>query len=284
MKFVEVEMTGGLGNQLFKWANGFRISQELNATLVLNTSFYERLKLSPETSKRLFELNQFPLINLSFIELRKRGFLDPRLQALGTSTKLVSIIGEDSVDTSGDRPYSLIKGNFESLKYLPARDIVREMFDSFQSSDWLVTHQDLISQNEIVAIHVRLGDFLNLPEIYNILPERYYIEAIQVTRAHFPNADLWLFTDDINEAEKIFPNLVSKVDKIFCAPEIQPREILRLMSMAKAIVCANSTFSWWASFLAKADTLSIIPSRFNKISGDKTAENLKMSSQVVLPV
>lgn len=284
MKLVEVEMTGGLGNQLFKWSNGFRVAQELNASLILNTSFYRRLKLSPQTSKREFELGQFSRINQTFHEFKNRGFLNPRLEKLGLATKLVNIVREESLETAGRRPYSIIKGNFEALRFMSNRDLVRNMFDSAEKSDWLTSHQELISRNQVIAVHIRLGDFLKLPETYNILPETYYLEAVKIARKHYPNADLWLFTDDIETAERHFTNIVSKVDMIFGDSNIHAREIMSLMSMASGIVCANSTFSWWASFLAKTDTLSIMPSRFNLIPGDKTAESLQMPTQIILPV
>lgn len=284
MKIVEVEMTGGLGNQLFKWSNGFRIAQELNATLILNTSFYERLQRSPLTSSRTFELNQFPQIKQTFFEIKKRGFLNPRFERLGHAAKLVNIVREDSLRTVGDRPYSVIKGNFEALRYLPDRDLVRQLFNSAQKSEWLIRHQKLMSQNQVVVIHIRLGDFLKFPETYNILPERYYLEAVKIARKHFANAEIWLFTDDLKTAKKKFTNLIPKTDMLFGDPNIQPREILSLMSKANGIVCANSTFSWWASFLAKNETLSILPSRFNLIPDDKTAESLQMPTQIILPV
>jgi hypothetical protein len=284
MKFIEVEVTGGLGNQLFKWSNGLRIAQELNATLILNTSFYKRLKNTPETSKRIFELNQIQLINETFIEIKQRGFLYPRLQKIGESTKLIQIVNEESLSISERTPYFLVKGNFESFKYLPDRDSVREMFQSGVGRDWLAEHQEFVLENQVIAIHIRLGDFLAWPEIYNILPEDYYLEAIKIARVHFPHSSLWLFTDDEIGAEKLFPTVMIKIDKIIASSDIPPRETLNLMSKANAIICANSTFSWWASFLAESDTVSIIPSKFNKISGDMTAENLRMPSQIVLPV
>lgn len=284
MKIVEVEMTGGLGNQLFKWSNGLRVAQELNATLIINTSFYARLKHSPKTSSRIFELSEIPQINQTFFQFKRRGFLNPRLEKLGIATKLVNVVNEQLLRTTGDRPYSIIKGNFEALQYLPNRDLVRSMFQSIQRSDWLMRHEELIAQNQVIAIHVRLGDFLKFPETYNILSEKYYLEAVKIAHKQFPNAVLWLFTDDLHLAQKHFANLVSKVDMIFGDSSIPPREVLYLMSMANAIVCANSTFSWWASFLAKAETFSVIPSRFNLIPGDKTAECLQMPAQIILPL
>ncbi len=78
----------------------------------------------------------------------------------------------------------------------------------------------------------------------------------------YPNLPIWIFTDDQNFSETfLFSNdSHTYVDN----KNLSPAETLKLMSRATAIVCANSTFSYWASMISKKETMIVAPGKWLK--------------------
>ena len=107
--------------------------------------------------------------------------------------------------------------------------------------------------SDAVAVHVRCGDYLEMQDLFTCLPTSYYAEAIECLRlAGAPAQRIVLFSDDPKVAvERVRPVLAS-------TPYIVPSwdgpdadmAMLQYMRMCGAHVIANSTFSWWAAWLA----------------------------------
>lgn len=124
--------------------------------------------------------------------------------------------------------------------------------------DWL----SYISTVESVGIHVRRGDYL-MPEhrdLYGgICTEAYYREAMRVVKDEHPGCVFFLFTNDKEWAYTLADaedgqNAVEIVDP---AEEDDYAELV-LMSRCKHNILANSSFSWWASYLNRNDDKIVI--------------------------
>ncbi|MBF2056764.1 MAG: alpha-1,2-fucosyltransferase [Cyanobacterium sp. T60_A2020_053] len=93
------------------------------------------------------------------------------------------------------------------------------------------------------AIHIRRGDYLKYPNHHPICSLNYYAQAIQ----YFDNStNFVIFSDDIDWCrhqdlfqEKRFDFWTSQRDDLD----------LYLMSIFPHQIIANSSFSWWASWL-----------------------------------
>lgn len=118
----------------------------------------------------------------------------------------------------------------------------------------------LMRENNSVCLHVRLGDYLELPHFKVISPD-YYRRAIKLMHQKVPNAKFFIFTDtpellnkyiDINNEEHyIIPHDYSDVESLY------------LGSQCKHHIMANSSFSWWMQFLAYSDSQVVIaPSKW----------------------
>jgi hypothetical protein len=60
-KVCRVVLSGGLGNQLFKFANALRVSKEFNRALILDLTFYDYVsRVRTFATPRNFELDYFP--------------------------------------------------------------------------------------------------------------------------------------------------------------------------------------------------------------------------------
>lgn len=123
---------------------------------------------------------------------------------------------------------------------------------------------------DAVAIHVRRGDYDG--SYHNLLGEEYYHMAMQ----HMHDAGYTrfvVFSDDAAEAERITGQRSVQCD--------DPMMALRMMSGYTGHIIANSSFSWWAAWLAKGihviapkqwvgtaarlDTRHIVPTRWTTI-------------------
>jgi len=91
-----------------------------------------------------------------------------------------------------------------------------------------------------VAIHVRRGDYVNNPFYVDLMTTDYYKKAM----ALFPNEKLMVFSDDIKwcEQQPIFR------DCYFCEDK-NVLQTFNKMASCKAVIIANSSFSWWAGYL-----------------------------------
>ena len=133
-----------------------------------------------------------------------------------------------------------------------------------------------ITETQSVSLHIRRGDYLtpeNQALFGGICTEAYYKEAMRRMREQYPGCRFFLFSNDKAWAREIIaggaggqaaghmvelsedtagPRLcegavtdVTVVD----LPEGSDHEEFALMSKCKHHILANSSFSWWASYL-----------------------------------
>ena len=134
--------------------------------------------------------------------------------------------------------------------------------------EWL----DRITRTESVSVHIRRGDYL-LPqnqELFgNICTEAYYAAAMEQMRKEHPGCVFYLFTNDKDWAEKEINSKRYEKDRegqetfgSLESGQIQTVDLkdawtgmdrdyaeFILMSRCRHNIMANSSFSWWASYL-----------------------------------
>lgn len=101
-----------------------------------------------------------------------------------------------------------------------------------------------------VAIHLRRGDYVNNPTYVDLATTGYYIDATNL----FPNRKFLVFSDDIPFAKTYFEG-----DKFAFDDSVDSIEALNKMASCDGIIMANSSLSWWASFLAPASGKIVAP-------------------------
>lgn len=129
------------------------------------------------------------------------------------------------------------KGYWQSFKYI----------DDFRETIINATNLPYKIVQNRVSIHVRRGDFLNLPS-FKVMPLRYYRKAIYYFKER-GYSKFYVFSDDINWCknnfnEEIFPNC----DFVFIEGNTEIQDF-SLMSSCEHNICANSSFSFAASWL-----------------------------------
>lgn len=154
----------------------------------------------------------------------------------------------------------VLDGYFQSEKYFNEyRDRVINLFD-------LTYRLDEINEffvklpRPITSVHIRRGDYLPLTDVFVILDKEYYISAMNVFQ---DNGYFLIFSDDINWAKQNFDN-----KNLYFSESNDELFDFILMSKCDNNIIANSSFSWWASYLNKNKNKTIVGPKkwFNPIS------------------
>ncbi len=98
-----------------------------------------------------------------------------------------------------------------------------------------------------IFIHVRLGDYTRIPEA--ALKDGYYTRALALFSSGIKTI---VFSDNVIDAKNIVPNADEYIDA---------DEVTSLVYMTKyklGGICANSSFSWWASQLNPSPCKTIV--------------------------
>ena len=216
-------LTDGLGNRLFQYACAKQYSEKYNKKLVF---FLPRSRATGHgkfnTLFRLFP--EVPILetDISWNELEEKSYYSYE-NLLNVKENLV------------------IKGCRQSYKYFDNVKI-NPSFESIISNERLeyLNNTYLKEKESLFFIHIRLGDYRLLSH-YQIDIASYYTNAIKRVPL---NAKLIIFSDEPSIAKQLFPN-------ICVCEEKDEVETLYLMSHALlGSIVANSTFSYWGSYLA----------------------------------
>jgi len=128
----------------------------------------------------------------------------------------------------------LLRGYFQSEKYFEdcKEEIKKEFSFKYPVDDKIDPYT--------TSIHVRRGDYVDLPEYHPLCTIDYYEKGMSLS----PDQKFLVFSDDIDWCKN---NL--KGDEILYSEGHTPEEDLQLMTMCDNHIIANSSFSWWGAWL-----------------------------------
>jgi hypothetical protein len=261
---IIVNLKGGLGNQMFQLAAGIALAERTHAELKLDLSFLENSRGSAEFTQRKLELDIFDSSykTASKEEIaafkgneQKLWYRVMRKFSPGLIRKKIfrhDALNYDSrFEQLGKEAY--LDGYFQSEKYfVNAPDLARKSFRFKNSpSGKNKDAADKISSVNSVSLHVRRGDYLsevNKKIFGNICTPEYYSKAIRYIKAHVNDPQFFVFSDDpvwVKDNLKID----APVNYIDFNTGDNSYEDMRLMSLCRHQVIANSSFSWWGAWL-----------------------------------
>ena len=289
---IIVKLIGGLGNQMFQYAAGRRLAHHLNTVLKLDLSFLKSEQNS--TTSRRYELEHLNITaeiatheeNAEFIVRSTtplHSILQYSRQALGLPLPVKRVIAEQhfhfdpAVLAAPDNTF--LDGYWQSEKYfIDISEIIhREFTVTSDPDDWNRRLAEEIKGYESCAIHVRRGDYITNSIInahHGICPLDYYYAAIGMVISQVAKPHFFVFSDD---SEWVRDNLKIHRQATFVdlnGPS-HGYEDLRLMSLCRHHVIANSSFSWWGAWLARnPDKIVIAPERWFSNNDIKTHDLL----------
>jgi len=103
--------------------------------------------------------------------------------------------------------------------------------------------------DDTCVINFRGEDYKGVHFLY--LPEQYYRDSINEMRKINPNMKFVVITNDVAEANRLFPE--------FPAYHFGQKDDFYIVSQAKYLIIVNSTFSWWAAWLNDRSKFTIAP-------------------------
>jgi hypothetical protein len=284
---IITKLNGGLGNQMFQYALGRSLSYIHNVPLKLDLTEFETYKL------RTFRLHHFniqaEIATLGEIEnfIPQKsglyGFLSSIPERIKPYYKHKSIKEQFfhyDENIKKCNPNSYLEGYWQTEKYFnEISTVIKDDFTLRERSDSINEHiADQITSCEAISLHVRRGDYISNPETnlyHGTCTSEYYQSAITEFGKHIENPHFFIFSDDPEWAKLNlntgFPTKVLDHN----GPE-KDYEDMKLMTLCKHHIIANSSFSWWGAWLCKnPNKIVITPSRwFNKTEIEKDTKDL----------
>lgn len=279
---IVVELSGGVGNQLFQYAAARALADRLDTDLGLDLRPY-RAKDSRRYGLDAFHIRATVVPDEDLLgvhgprTLRRElttGLLD-RLVTLGHRPRLAHLTRvvhqgpsfTEVLTTVTDN--SWLSGYWQSERYF-ADDADRIRADlrlKNVSAESAALEQTIRAMDYPVAAHVRRGDYATVEStrLYHGLQGwEYYRAAIRQIRERRPEAQFVFFSD---EPEWVAANLGPDIAVLVRANGTdRPQEDLHLMSCCRGHIIANSSFSWWGAWLAQSE-LVIAPAKWYQAAG-----------------
>lgn len=274
MRSLRLILKGGHGNQLFQFFAGLELSRSLNRELVIDTSWYQQAgNKNGLLSPRQFSLDQYE--GLSKFQVDSVLMWKNSIQVERVIKRLPHVISQ----FLGFYPDLELNQNVKSV----AQEIVtfghwinRPIFPSKIEIKTLLANQRVSNSIElnnmkqeqksfpVISIHVRLGDYENFKSVYEVTGLKYFRNALnQIEKSiDLKEAKIWLFSDEPKKARDLIASLIN-VDRVLDEKTgFNEAETISLMSGSRAIICSNSTFSWWAGYLSEDNTQVYFPKQY----------------------
>ena len=258
---IFVKLKCGLGNQLFQYAAARRLALRHSTALKLDLSHF------PEGCHRLYGLDRFAIAaepasaeELEVLSLRA-NFPADQLGGMGNYHDYHKI--HENLDEVLRLPDCMVlEGYFQSELYFVdiAHQICQELtlrYPPRAKAEAMFLR--ILSSPCSVGIHVRRGDYLSAPG-FGLLPISYYQNALSHLKAQLGvTPEVFVFSDDPRWCQSDLD--LGGPFQIFEGNELEPHDDLRLMSVCRHNIIANSSFSWWAAWLNRNPAKVVIAPR-----------------------
>ncbi len=264
-----VLVPGGLGNQLFSYFFALYLKSKVKANVILNFTNVDKSHHKSSISILAFDLSQsglqiakisnskignLPLWNISKVYNRIIGKFQEKSHHVFEPGKDKQDNIHDFLDTwKLSKKYKIkLDGYFGDFVYFDNLNEENRKMEILNPSRVFLEYSEQFRSTNLLAIHHRLGDYLELQNSIGLLGRHYYSEALASSR-HLEFDKVVIFSNQTEISKEIFLSwkiLDRKVEWFGPEDLSNPSETLILMSKANALICSNSTFSFWAAKLA----------------------------------
>ncbi len=253
---------------MFQYAAAKALADRLGATLCIDTSKFAKVnRLDRPLELGAFGIRwtevQLPLYPPESGLRRLASWLHIPQQRRRAIRKLCFDEGFDAAFNAIDSSCTII-GNFQSWRYFAGHEeAIRAAFDI----DRLATPRIASIEAEIaaaalpVAVHVRRGDYTESAEHiakFGMLSRPYYdLARATLERVTGASPTYFLFSDEPEVAARELTGW----SNLRTVSGFSALEEFRLMALCRHFIIANSTFSWWAAWLGRADDKQVLAPR-----------------------
>jgi hypothetical protein len=260
---------------MFQYAVARSLSIKHETQLFYDNSYYlahGENSLPPGAAPRKYELDMF-MIQADEI-LNYKDMILKRVRSRRIHKKILAIVPCVILNTLMSKTYLLnylekgpqydksvlklpnnivLDGYFVSYKYFnTCAEVIKKDFTFKHKPDKTnITFIKDIERENTVGIHIRRGDYITntiVRDKFGVCELDYYRRSIDYMSSRLDNPLFVVFSDDFEWVRNNFKmggNFKYATHNV----GIRDFEDLRLMSLCKHNIIANSTFSWWAAWL-----------------------------------
>ena len=272
-------LVGGLGNQMFQYACARALALDLNVPLKFSTDTF-----GVHIAHNGFELARVFGLKLDIAAGRDLGRMMGWVRSLPAARRALAkrpfsllagrrFIGEPHFQywpalRECARHGGYLHGYWQSERYFAGHAArIRADFsfrDEPQGENLLMAHA--ISQSTAISVHVRRGDYASNAKtlaVHGTCSPEYYLAAIETLLQRCPGARLFAFSDDPQWVSQVLQPRYPDLVLVGHNKGENSHNDMRLMSMCRHHVIANSSFSWWGAWLnPQPDKMVIAPARW----------------------
>lgn len=223
---ITTKLNGGLGNKMFQIAVAYAIALNNNDVCAFNL---DDKVVNQGNIARMYDSNILKKVD----ELPSSWFPENFYNEKGLNFNVI--------------PYKnnmILHGYFQSDKYfLNCKNKIINLFKDKKTIDYV---KSLFNNDELVnsvSLHVRRGDYLKF-QFHQCINLDYYDKAIAYMDEKCLIEHILVLSDDIQWCKE---NL--KDDRMIFIEGYQDYIDLYIMSLCNHNIIANSSFSWWGSYL-----------------------------------
>ena len=239
-----------LGNQLFQLAFGLYLRVKFG----YEVHYYIRREKSRLLQKDLNVVSQPISTLISHRELLNSSVVRDLLIRFAIHSPWL-IIREDKIGTSGIPsvcfPYfQLAHGYFQN--HIFVREAESELLFRFRNAP--VFQSAFAAGQDHIGVHVRCGDYMSNPinrERYGVPNPNYYLEATRYLAEASGSRSVVIVSDEPEIAWNVVGGPLKRLSGLSVEMSVGTlTDDFCTLAQSRAVVTSNSTFSWWAAWVA----------------------------------
>lgn len=273
---IIIQLAGGLGNQMFQYAlylqlkslgkdvkiddvSGFEQDRQRTPALAPFGITYE--KASAKEIEKMLDASMLPWHRV------RRKLCGRKRKSYFEEDKLFhpDVLSRDDIYLEGywqtEKYFQSVAEQTRSaydidrlLSYVRSMESTHNAGAAGTDTRYTDDYLQAITSGESVSVHIRGGDYLtpeNRALFGNICTEAYYREAMRQMKKKYPDCRFYLFTNDKDWAQETAGPFPAQDVTVVELPDASYRDYgeFVLMSRCRHNILANSSFSWWASYL-----------------------------------
>jgi hypothetical protein len=299
MRKLIIQLSGGVGNQLFQYHAGFAVAQKYGAKLCIDDSRVFKGKYVRSNKRSGLRSSNLRGINGVREDFLKKGVIRdigrinkwklifPPLKRTLVDTSPNGEIGvnlsiEDICALIPDVKTVRLRGNLQSIQLVQfAREHGCMPFFCPTSKDNNFCETiDELTLTPILGVHLRAKDYGDDSSMTK-LTDSYYRSAINLALSGNDFMEIWIFTDSEMDARRKYGWIFElKNLKVVKTNEFSDLETLYVMSKMNKLIISNSTFSFWGGMFNSEGKI-FAPEPWFRSSGKIIGDSLRSDLNLV---
>lgn len=257
MIILKIKNNVGPGNQMFMYARAYSLAKKYNQKILIiseisgysvrqNILQFFNLdseivcgKIHLDWTKNQYIFRFFR--KLIFDIILKAPFFH-QITQLAKESRIVQPCG----DLKKGHVY-VIDGYWECHEYFDEyrNDLIQQFRPNYELDEKVIQFVKKVSAENSVVFHIRKGDF---QQFGRLIDDDYYVKALKIIKDKFADCKVYILTED-DKIAKEWKSLFG-AERIEFFTEHKYIDEWFVMSQCRHHVIANSTYSWWSSYLA----------------------------------